>query len=88
MEGPSLDLLFDETDFTLHGLSGILPRTAIFLFNEKERLKKQFGKELGLEISAIEIYCDKLRDLFSEDTKTQGLGVDLKVDPQTKKVFV
>ena len=28
MEGPNQDLLYDENDFTLHRLSGILPRTA------------------------------------------------------------
>ena len=67
MEGPNQNMLFDESDFSLHGLSGILPRTAVFLFKEKARLMAQFGRELKLEISAIEIYCDQLRDLFSED---------------------
>ena len=67
MEGPNQDMIFDESDFSLHGLSGILPRTAFFLFKEKARLMGQIGSELKLEISAIEIYCDELRDLFSED---------------------
>ena len=48
----------------------------------------QFGKSFNLEISAIEIYCDKLRDLFSEDKKTKGLGVEIKIDPSTKKVIL
>ena len=58
MEGPNHDLLFDESDFSVHTLSGILPRTAVFLFQEKKRLESQFGKSFKLEISAIEIYCD------------------------------
>ena len=61
-------MLFDPNDFSLHGLSGILPRTAVFLFEERTRLMAQINTELKLEISAIEIYCDELRDLFSEDS--------------------
>ncbi len=83
MEGPNQD----ANDFSLHGLSGILPRTAVFLFEEKARLMGQIKTELKLEISAIEIYCDELRDLFSEDTTNQ-CRVDLKIDPTTKNVFV
>ena len=79
-------MLFDA-DFSLHDLSGILPRTAVFLFEEKTRLTGQMRTELKLEISAIEIYCDELRDLFSKDNSNKA-HVDLKIDPKTKKVFV
>lgn len=32
MEGPNTNLLFDEAEFKVHELSGILPRSADFLF--------------------------------------------------------
>ncbi len=38
MEGPNTDLLYDETEFKVHELSGILPRAADFLFQEIGRL--------------------------------------------------
>ena len=41
---------------------GILPRTAKFLFAELKRVHKKFT----IEISSLEIYCDNIRDLFSE----------------------
>jgi hypothetical protein len=37
MEGPNAELLFDE-DFKVNELSGILPRSAQFLFEEVERI--------------------------------------------------
>ena len=40
MEGPSSELLYDETTFKVHELSGILPRTAEFLFKEIARMKQ------------------------------------------------
>jgi len=39
---------------------------------------------MKLEISALEVYCDQVRDLFSES----DASVDLKIDPLTKKVAV
>lgn len=88
MEGPNDELLFDQNDFSLHNLSGILPRTAVFLFQEQDRLHRQFGRSFSLEISALEIYCDQLRDLFCENEESKGLNVDIRIDPQTKKVVV
>ena len=77
MEGPNKEMLFDETTFSVHSLSGILPRTAIFLLDEMKRMEKDLKRTFTLEISAIEVYCDTVRDLFSE-----GLGiVDLMTDP-------
>ena len=51
-------------------------------------MQRQFASDFKLEVSAIEIYCDQLRDLFSDDEKTKGLGIDLKIDPATKKVII
>jgi hypothetical protein len=39
MEGPNAELLFDD-NYKTHELSGILPRTADFLFTEIDRIKK------------------------------------------------
>ena len=79
MEGPNKNELYDENTFELKTLSGILPRTAVFLFQEQARLMKQVGRKLKFEISAIEIYCNKLRDLFA--SKDSNLNVDVRQDP-------
>ena len=50
----------------MHELSGILPRTAIFIFKEVQRLQSYIYDEIKVEISALEIYCDEVRDLFSD----------------------
>lgn len=86
MEGPNKNELYEEKEntFKVRELSGILPRTAIFLFEEQARLKKQVGCQLSFEISAIENYCNKLRDLFSINSSKI---VDVKTDPN-KKFFV
>ena len=65
MEGPLSDCLFDS-HFQVHELSGILPRTAIFLFKEVQRLQSYIYDEIRVEISALEIYCDEVRDIFSD----------------------
>ena len=38
MEGPNANMLYDEADFKVLELSGILPRAADFLFQEMGRL--------------------------------------------------
>lgn len=48
-------------------LSGILPRTAVFIAEEVQRLSKFTDKKIDVEISSLEIYCDTVRDLFSEE---------------------
>ena len=64
MEGPHSECLFD-TNLNVHEMSGILPRTAVFLLSEVERLGKYIFDEIRVEISALEIYCDEVKDLFS-----------------------
>ena len=85
MEGPDQEMLFSEKDFSLSDLSGILPRTAVHLFKEKERLMRNFKRSLDLEISAIEIYCEEIRDLFNDDGKNGAIGLELIHDKKAKK---
>ena len=67
MEGPTNrpGLLVDSKTQSAHKVSGILPRIAIFLQQEMERYRKMLGKDLKIEVSALEIYCDNIRDLLS-----------------------
>ena len=65
MEGPIGEGIA-ESHIQVHEMSGILPRTAIFLFKEVERLRSYIYDEIKVEISALEIYCDEVRDLFSD----------------------
>jgi hypothetical protein len=65
MEGPHSDCLFDE-EMKIYELSGILPRTACFILEEVNRQSKYVYDEIKVFISAIEIYCDEVRDLFSD----------------------
>ena len=65
MEGPHSEVLFDK-DMKVHELSGILPRTAIFILEEVTRLQSYIYDEIKVEISALEIYCDEVKDLFSD----------------------
>jgi hypothetical protein len=65
MEGPIGECLIDM-HMIVHEMSGILPRTAIFIFKEVERLRSYIYDEIKVEISALEIYCDEVRDLFSD----------------------
>ena len=67
MEGPDASLLFDD-DFKINELSGILPRSAEFIFKEIERIKKQFMREYKIEISSLEIYNEQVRDLYSTES--------------------
>jgi hypothetical protein len=46
--------------------AGLLPRIAILLDSERVRYEKQLGKELRIEVSALEIYCETIRDLLMQ----------------------
>jgi hypothetical protein len=65
MEGPHSDFLVDER-MEVHDLSGILPRTACYILKEVQRLQKYIYDEIKVEISALEIYLDTVKDLFSD----------------------
>ena len=65
MEGPPFLCGSSDTNAeTLDELAGILPRTAEFLLKEVGRLKKLNGREFGIEVSSIEVYCDTFKDLY------------------------
>jgi len=64
MEGPDATMLFEEEKFSLHEQSGILPRTAVFLVSQINKLNEK-GRQFTMEASSIEVYCDTVRDLLS-----------------------
>lgn len=71
MEGPSTDggdgpPLFDQASMRPYTYSGILPRIAIFIQHEIDRYRRQFHQEIFIEVSALEIYCDHIRDLLGQ----------------------
>ena len=76
MEGPAQQILYNEETRKLLKEAGILPRIAHFIWSEIERNRKHFGKEIFIEVSALEIYCETIRDLLSPGTHYQF--VDLK----------
>ena len=67
MEGPTNRpaALVDANTQRAQKYSGILPRIAILLQSEMERYEKTLGKDLKIEVSALEIYCENIRDLLS-----------------------
>ena len=85
MEGPNSELKFDQTTNQPFKLSGILPRTAIFIWDEITRYRKQFGLTIFIEVSALEIYCETIRDLLWEptDKKDKNLTTTNYVEMKT-----
>ena len=74
MEGPPYSSTFQtDGDSTVDEISGILPRTAEFIFGEIRRLNKQSGKQYHLEISSIEVYCDNVKDLYGQEGNNQEM---------------
>lgn len=62
MQGPSFD------NFEITELSGILPRTASFIFEELSRLNK-IGINSHLYFSALEVYNENIFDLLNPREK-------------------
>ena len=75
MEGPPFLSASDCNEGHLDELSGILPRTAEFLLKEVARLKKLNGREFGLEVSSIEVYCDIVKDLYGSGAEANDLNL-------------
>lgn len=71
MEGPSYDKFYDFETNKITGVSGILPRLAEYIWIENKRLKKVYNQrcELAVDVSALEIYCENIRDLLFEPTE-------------------
>ena len=73
MEGPSFNFILDQSILNsvqektaIEESSGILPRTAEFVFKEIHRIRSQGKKDYSIEISSLEIYCENVRDLYSD----------------------
>ena len=64
-------------DHSLSELSGILPRTAEFLFSEIDRLRKNNMRYI-FTVSCFEIYCDEVHDLLCPDGKSGDLKLITK----------
>lgn len=46
---------------------------------EIERYRRQFGQEIFIEVSALEIYCENVRDLlWQNEEKQKQRYVDIK----------
>ena len=75
MEGPPFLSAGETNEGDLDELSGILPRTAEFLLKEVSRLKKLNGREFGLEVSSIEVYCDTVKDLYGTGPEANDLNL-------------
>jgi kinesin family member C1 len=76
MEGAGEQMHFDEQwRPTEH--AGILPRVAVFIQAEIKRLKRQFSRDVSIEVSALEIYCDVIRDLLGDGiVEIRNLGAN------------
>ena len=80
MEGPSIDddcMNGSFTDINMKPVkkSGILPRVACLLQKEMTRYQK-YGQPLSIQVSALEIYCDNIRDLLSK--RMEATYLDLR----------
>jgi kinesin family protein C1 len=71
MQGPAWSY---TDDFVINELSGILPRTADYLFEELNRLTK-LNVSSKISISAIEIYNDNIFDLLDNNRDKQPLQI-------------
>lgn len=72
MEGPPYSMMLDED---IDELSGILPRTGKFIINEITRLKGLSGREYGIEVSSLEIYCESVKDLYGNGPDSNDLNL-------------
>ena len=64
MQGPGWSL--DDKTFTINEFSGILPRAAVYIFEEFNRINKiNSGGGIKVFLSAFEIYNENVYDLFN-----------------------
>ena len=56
---------FTDINMKPVGKSGILPRVACLLQKEMTKYQK-YGQPLTIQVSALEIYCENIKDLLSE----------------------
>ena len=72
MQGPSWAL--EEKEFSINEFTGILPRSACYIFDELTRLNL-FNYSCKVSISAIEIYNENIYDLFDISSNKQPLQI-------------
>jgi len=72
MQGPSWAL--DNRELAINEFSGILPRSAIYIFEELTRLN-MINYSCKVSISAIEIYNENIFDLFDNSSSKQPLQI-------------
>ncbi len=84
MEGPNSSVLFDSVGFKLQPQSGILPRTAVYIFKEVEKINQQFNRGYFIEVSSIEVYCESVRDLLQE---SENAVIELATDSRGKLIL-
>ena len=72
MQGPSWSL--DNRELAINEFSGILPRAAIYIFEELTRLN-MINYSCKVSISAIEIYNENIFDLFDNSSNKQPLQI-------------
>jgi hypothetical protein len=75
MEGPPYSLMYDDNHQDIDDLSGILPRTGKFIINEIQRLKNLSGREYGIEVSSLEVYCENVKDLYGTGPEANDLSL-------------
>lgn len=83
MEGPSYEQFYDFKTNQLTDCSGILPRLAEYIWIERQRVKKVYNYrcDMQIEVSALEIYCENIRDLLWEppaDSPNQAKYLEMK----------
>jgi hypothetical protein len=64
-------LIDDDVD----EVCGILPRTGKFILNEIQRLKGLNGREFGIEVSSLEVYCESVKDLYGQGPESNDLNL-------------
>jgi kinesin family member C1 len=83
MEGPDSNYLIEPETGKPHKNTGILPRIAEFMQNEAQRYQRQFGQEIIIEVSALEIYCENIRDLLYQSQLKNDQGKQRYIDVKT-----
>ncbi|KAL4434900.1 hypothetical protein ABPG74_021239 [Tetrahymena malaccensis] len=74
----------DKDNIGINSQSGILQRTAAYLFKEKERV--HIHRNLVFSVGVIEVYCEELRDLLQTDEKVQSKLEILQLNKRIKVV--
>lgn len=58
-------MFVDVNTYQLNQKCGLLPRIAQYIHDQLANKKSINESEIKIEISAVDIYCDQVRDLFA-----------------------